>query len=124
MDKRCRDDLKGDLKNFSNFNEYFLVVALQGSKPTDGYSINITNIIQDGKTLSIKVHLVNPLYGVDVVTSPYHIIKVKKENMVEKGKTKFVFIDDKNGEVLSEKYFFLHSCGINSIFFDPAIIKI
>ena len=75
LDEHCRDDLKKNLKNFSNFNEYFLLVALQGSQPTDGYSINITNIVQRGKTVDIRVHLVKPSFGIDVVTSPYHIIK-------------------------------------------------
>jgi len=102
LDERCREDLMSKLKNFTNFGDYFLIVALQGSKPSDGYSINITNVTQFDKTVKVKVHLVEAEMGIDVVTSPYHIIKVKKKDMTERGNIKFVFIDDVNEEILSE----------------------
>lgn len=68
-----------------DFTDYYVVIALDSLQPSSGYSIEITNIKEDtsvnDRPFEITFKLVQPgsAAGVlDVLTRPYHIIKVRK----------------------------------------------
>ncbi|NMX21154.1 hypothetical protein C5S30_01670 [ANME-1 cluster archaeon GoMg4] len=80
---------------FDDFEDFFLIAAFQGLKPTGGYGIQISEIVQKGGIVKIKVDLKEPRPGERVEeaeTLPYHIIKVEK-GRIKKGEITFVFLD-------------------------------
>lgn len=62
-----------------DFSEETIVAVLFGTKPTGGYTIEVTEVTSDGDRLHVQVEKTVP--GADcvttqAVTSPYHVIKV------------------------------------------------
>ena len=68
--------------NFSetniDFNNFQLLVSIDGSKPDTGYSINITNVIENETNITATITSVNSGGGFTVISQPFHIVKIPK----------------------------------------------
>jgi len=66
-----------------NFSEEIVVGVFLGEKPTGGYEVEITDILDQNDYIEfqIKINELGPEEMVaQSITSPYHIIKVKKSD--------------------------------------------
>ena len=66
-----------------NFDDNMVIAVFQGQKPTGSYEIEITKIIERGNYIEVKVKEVSPgpnCAADTVITSPYHIVEVKKSD--------------------------------------------
>ncbi|MCD6563489.1 MAG: protease complex subunit PrcB family protein, partial [Thermoproteales archaeon] len=81
-----------EIINFSenDFKEYILICAYFGYAPSTGYEIEIKKIVKKERTVEVIIQSRVPKYGEEQLTSPYHIVKVKR-NYFEPGKHIFVF---------------------------------
>lgn len=80
----------------ADFNENFIIVAMMGLKGiTEAPEIEITNISRINSTVDVTVRMYNPTAGAAAMSSPYHIVIVKRE-ILPKGNFTFVFMDEGN----------------------------
>jgi hypothetical protein len=87
-----------------DFGEYFALVVYQGIKGTDMYGAEIQHITRQKNTVNIYAHFTerDPSIGAaDIVTSPYHIVKIPKQGL--NGKIEFVLYSDGN-EIIGQYY--------------------
>ena len=72
-----------------NFDEKMIIVVTQGQKSTGGYSTEIVKIIERENEIAVYVKEKTPGYCAadTVITSPHHIVEIKKSNKP----VKFVF---------------------------------
>jgi hypothetical protein len=85
-----------------DFNEYISIAVFQGVKPTDRYAVTIEKILRNGNNISILVSFHEPSPEIskhDTVTSPYHLIKIKKGDDLKGTFTLKLVV--KNNEVVS-----------------------
>jgi hypothetical protein len=64
-----------------DYSNFFALTVFQGIKPTNRYSIEITNVTRTNNTINLEtsVHNRDPdLEAADVQTSPYHSISIEK----------------------------------------------
>ena len=64
-----------------DFSETTVIAVFMGRRPTGGYGIEVKEIIDTGFLVVIKVEQTSPGKGcilLQVITSPYHIVKVDK----------------------------------------------
>ncbi len=86
--------------DFKEFDKYFLIAALLGVKPSSGYGIKINKIVQTGSTIKVIISTKKPERGaLDVITSPYSIVKVNKDSVDINDRIMFVFLNA-SGEML------------------------
>ena len=87
---------------FEDFNHFFLIAAFQGYKPTGGYGIEITRMVQDENVVTVTVYLKEPKPGEPVTeafTSPCHIVKVAKSEVTKSGEILFIFLNVRGEEL-------------------------
>jgi len=73
-----------------DFNENMVIAVFQGQKPTSGYEIEITKIIERDNEIEVRVKETSPgpnCAADTVITSPHHIVELKKSNKT----VKFIF---------------------------------
>lgn len=66
-----------------DFTKDMLIATFQCSRPTGGYSIEITKIVETGNNLEVYLKDISPGYGcivTEALTSPYHIVKIQKSD--------------------------------------------
>ena len=86
----------------TDFSTWFLLVAFQGVQMSGGHSIEVLGIERLGERIEVKAEFIGPESGATLgVTSPYHVVRVKKEDLGT-GKFTFVLIDDLSGEEVAE----------------------
>lgn len=86
----------------TDFSTWFLIVAFQGVQMSGGHSIEVLGIERTGERIEVKTRFISPESGATLgVTSPYHVVRVRKEDLGENRFT-FVLIDDLSGEELAE----------------------
>lgn len=61
-----------------DFNNFMLLVSIDGIRPDTGYSIDISNVIENPTNLTATVSIVNSGSGFTVLSQPFHIIKIPK----------------------------------------------
>ena len=64
-----------------NFNNEMIIAVFQGSQPSSGYRIEITEIIEKENFVEVFVKEKSPSPGsiqLDVITHPHHIVKTKR----------------------------------------------
>ncbi|MFZ3058942.1 MAG: hypothetical protein WA102_04300 [Candidatus Methanoperedens sp.] len=77
----------------SDFSSYYIIAAMMGLKGiTEGPEIEIKNISRINNTLNVTVRMYEPTHGAATLSSPYHIVIVKRE-LLPKGNATFVFSD-------------------------------
>lgn len=89
-----------------DYSHSFVLALFQGNKPTDGYSIEIIRIQRQGDSIALTIRLQTPLPGSsanDVITSPYHLVRVEKSGQWGKDIPFNVLQDGEN--VLSLSHF-------------------
>jgi UDP-galactopyranose mutase len=59
-----------------DFNNFFLVAIIDGVKPNTGYSVIITNIVENENNIIVSINHNNSGSGFNVLTQPFHIIKI------------------------------------------------
>jgi len=81
--------------NFSEdeFKDYILIFAYFGRAPAIGYEIEIKKIVQEKDIIKITVQTKEPNFGLEKVTHPYHVVKVKKDDLMQKDNITFIFED-------------------------------
>ncbi len=83
----------------TNFNDYFIIAAMMGLRGhAESDEIEITNINRINNMINVTVHMYEYSYGAAVMSTPYHIVIVKK-TLPEENYT-FVFTDETNGKEL------------------------
>lgn len=85
-----------------DFNHYFGLAVFQGYKPTNLYSITIEKVMRNGNIITVQVATVEPSPDMkkgDIITSPYHLIKINKGNDF-KGRFTFVLVE-KGQQIIS-----------------------
>ena len=61
-----------------DFNNFMLLVSIDGIRPDTGYSIDISNVIENPTNITATVSIVNSGSGFTVLSQPFHIIKIPK----------------------------------------------
>ena len=77
-----------------DFERYIVIAAMQGPKPTAGYTISITSAVQNGSDVTVKVDTTEPEPGAitaQVLTSPYHLVLAERSSFDPRGELVFVF---------------------------------
>ncbi len=62
-----------------DFSKYVIIAVFQGLKHTGGYSVSITDVLNNGEKITVVVKEIIPgssCMTTQVLTSPFHIIKV------------------------------------------------
>ena len=59
-----------------DFNNFFLVAIIDGVRPNTGYSVSITNIVENENNITVNVNHSNSGSGYNVLTQPFHIVKI------------------------------------------------
>ncbi len=65
-----------------DYEQYFVVLVLQGLQGTSGYHVAVQHIVQEGDQIFIQADFIQPELNtmvLPVLTSPYHLIAVSKE---------------------------------------------
>ena len=76
-----------------DFEQYFAIVAFRGTQATSGYDTIIERITRQGDKIVVYVQFWEPspdYVVLDVVTSPYHLVKVRRDDDVSQ-KTELTF---------------------------------
>ncbi|NJD76356.1 MAG: hypothetical protein FIB08_04575 [Candidatus Methanoperedens sp.] len=85
--------------NPADFSENYIIAAMMGLRGfTEGPEIEIKNISRINNTINVIVHMYDPQAGAAALSSPYHIVIVKRE-FLPKGNSTFVFIDTEGKEL-------------------------
>lgn len=78
------------------YDNVFVIIALQGAKPSGGHRIEIQRVVQQNDHILVEAQFTEPSYGqgvTGVITDPYHVIIVQKGDL--SGKTvQFDLIQD------------------------------
>jgi hypothetical protein len=64
-----------------DFNEYILLAHFMGQKPTSGYEVEFTEVLEGATDISAAIREISPAPEcmlAQVITSPYHVIQVPK----------------------------------------------
>ncbi|MBL7886791.1 MAG: protease complex subunit PrcB family protein [Flavobacterium sp.] len=64
------------LETTVNFTDYRLLVVIDAMRPDTGYSINITNVIENENTINVTKQSTTIGAGYDIVIHPFHIVKI------------------------------------------------
>ncbi len=78
--------------NPDDFKDYFTIAAMMGLRGKTGPEIEIKNISRINNTVNVTVRMYEPTAGAAAMSSPYHIVIVKRE-LLPLGNSTFVFID-------------------------------
>ncbi|MCZ7385663.1 MAG: hypothetical protein O8C63_13090 [Candidatus Methanoperedens sp.] len=81
-----------------DFNNYFIISAMMGYKTKLKPEIEIKNINRLNNVVNVTIWLYNPSFGEASMSSPYHIVIVKRE-VLPIGNSTFVFIDTESKEL-------------------------
>jgi hypothetical protein len=76
-----------------DYEEYLVVAAYFGAKPSAGYEITIERIAQVAHEVDVIVRLVEPRVGTAIFTYPIHAVKIKKTALTTKGPLTFVLME-------------------------------
>jgi hypothetical protein len=85
-----------------DFEKDIAIAALQGPKNTGGYAISIVHASQTGMEVRVEVEVVKPDPGsmtVQVLTSPYHVVKADRSGFDPSGELIFLFVDQENNRI-------------------------
>lgn len=85
-----------------NFGQYLAIAVFQGSKGSGGYGTEIQRVARKGNSITVYAHLTErdpQLAAPDVITSPYHLVKVQKSGI--QGEDTFILNVD--GKVMSQR---------------------
>lgn len=63
-----------------DFNNFQLLVSIDGTRPNTGYSIDISNVIENTTNITATVSILNSGNGFTVLTQPFHIVKIPKSS--------------------------------------------
>ncbi len=61
-----------------DFNNFEILVSIDGTRPDTGFSINISNVIENSANITATVTSVNNGSGFTVLSQPFHIVKIPK----------------------------------------------
>ncbi|MCL4416925.1 MAG: protease complex subunit PrcB family protein [Actinobacteria bacterium] len=67
-----------------DFSKEMVVGVFLGEKPTGGYTVEISDVLKQDKYIEFLIKINEPNPGeivTEAITSPYHIIKLKKSDM-------------------------------------------
>ena len=81
-----------------DFNNYFIITALMGMQGYVGPEIEIKNISRSNNIVNVTVLFYKPGFGGAALSSPYHIVIVKRELLSERNST-FVFVSTEGKEL-------------------------
>ncbi len=87
-----------------DLTQEFVIAALTGSKPTAGYAVEVSGILQGGAEVTVQVELKQPQPGAvlaQVVTSPYDVVRVRRGELDPRGSLTFRMAGP-DGQVLAE----------------------
>lgn len=73
-----------------DYGEYLVIFADFGVKPSNGFVITIEEISQTGRSVNVVIDTVESYGGDAIVTHPVHVVKVKKSDLLVKGRLSFV----------------------------------
>jgi len=86
----------------TDFSAWFLLVAFQGVQMSGGHRIEVLGIERSGERIEVKANFIRPESGATLgVTSPYHAVRVKKQDLGAERFT-FVLIDNLSGEEVAK----------------------
>jgi hypothetical protein len=79
-----------------DLSTHLVIAAFQGRKNTGGYRIEVVSVKQSRNQVYVIANFVTPTPGKPVLTqmtSPYHVIKVKKADLARKGRVTFTLMN-------------------------------
>ncbi len=87
-----------------DFTQFFVISAMAGMKGTSGYSVRIEEIIfrESENEVEVKTIIQQPRPGEavwDAKTFPYHIVQIRKEQLLSKTNLIFIFLDKEGREL-------------------------
>ena len=81
-----------EVKN-QDFEQVLVIAVFQGEKPTNQYGVEVYRVARRGDTITIYTQFDTPkpdIEKIDVVTSPYHVIRIQKDSL--KGDCRFSIV--------------------------------
>ncbi|MBM3301954.1 MAG: protease complex subunit PrcB family protein [Deltaproteobacteria bacterium] len=90
-----------------DFDDYFVAVVFQGWKPTDSYGAQVRRITQTDEVVTLYAHFTErdpERVAAHVVTSPYHVVKVRRPDPTGK---EIEFLLNADGRVVSSRKHFI-----------------
>jgi len=87
-----------------DLSQEFVIATLQGSKPTGGYSINVSAVSQQNDDVFVRVEIKEPQPGAvltQMITSPYDVVRVRRADLTPRGSLSFHMMGP-DGQVLAE----------------------
>lgn len=91
----------------TDFERFFLIGVYQGVQPTGGYGIQIHQVDQIDNVVNVRVQKTEPgpdAMLIQVLTVPYHIIRVEKDHLQVRGEITFVFLEPEGLELSRDVY--------------------
>ncbi len=88
----------------SDFESSIYVIASMGEKPNPGHRIRITQILQDGGRVEVKVQQLQPEPGKiypQVMVNPIAVAQIKKQDLEQYPTLVFAFVDE-GGQPIAE----------------------
>lgn len=85
-----------------DLSTFLVIAAFQGRKPSGGYKIEIVSVKRSGYQVYVIANFVTVSPGtpaLTMVTSPLHVIKVKKGDLPRKGRVIFALMNTSGGVV-------------------------
>jgi hypothetical protein len=61
-----------------DFNNFQLLISVDSIRPDTGYSINISNVIENSTNITATITSINGGNGYTVLSQPFHIVKIPK----------------------------------------------
>ncbi len=83
----------------TKFDQYIVVIVHSGVKPAGGYGIGVRKIVQKGSKVMIEVGDEEYGGGIEAATIPYHILRLRRADLRQTGKTTFVLLNSHGKEV-------------------------
>lgn len=87
-----------------DMTQEFVIAVLAGSKPTAGYAIQVSSVLQSGTQVTVGVALTQPQPGAilaQVVTSPFDVVRCRRDALDPRGGLNFRMTGPE-GQVLAE----------------------
>jgi hypothetical protein len=87
-----------------DLGQYVVIAAMQGPKNTAGYSITVTEAVQQGREVTVTVKIEEPepdSFTAQVFTSPYHLVKAERSAFYPRDALDFRFVDEEGRNLSS-----------------------
>ena len=88
-----------------DFESEVVIAAMQGPKNTGGFAISIMHASQADSEVRVEIEVIEPdpeSMTVQVLTSPYHLVKAERADFSPLGPLNFTFVDQNDDQLCQQ----------------------